>query len=99
MQLVVQVKHSADAVSPSVAALCTKFHKNAQDAHHGKAWGIFTWKGADKNEAPTRVRGTLKKVWRLFEDPSPKVEWKRVAPSDKPAAGAETPSAEHAQSA
>lgn len=66
-----------------------------QDGNHGKAWGIFTWKGAPKNEQPTRVRGTLKQVWRLFEDPSPKVQWQRLpSTAAKQPASAEVPAAE-----
>ena len=61
-----------------------------QDGHHGKAWGIFTWKGKARNEQPTRVRGTLKKVWRVYGDPAPTIEWRRLpsaAPQNASTAG------------
>ena len=51
----------------------------SQDGHHGKAWGIFTWKGKPRNEQPTRVRGALKKVWRVYGDEDAKVNWQRLA--------------------
>lgn len=49
-----------------------------QDGKHGKAYGILTWRGQQQNEAPRRINGAAKKVWRVLGiDRSVKVgeEW------------------------
>lgn len=40
-----------------------------QDGKHGTAYGVLTWRGQQlRPEAPTKVAGPLKKVWRVVQD-------------------------------
>jgi len=39
-----------------------------QDGKHGDAWGVLTWRGqAQRPEAPTKINGPLKPVWRVMQ--------------------------------
>ncbi|KAL4447660.1 hypothetical protein ABPG75_004879 [Micractinium tetrahymenae] len=39
------------------------------DGKHGIAYGVLTWRGQPQRpDAPTKVAGPLKKVWRLVRD-------------------------------
>ncbi|KAL4428679.1 hypothetical protein ABPG77_009785 [Micractinium sp. CCAP 211/92] len=41
----------------------------APDGKHGTAYGVLTWRGQQQRpEAPTKVAGPLKKVWRVVQD-------------------------------
>lgn len=43
-----------------------------QNGKRGKVYGILTWRGERQNEhkGPTRVNGTVKKVWKILDDGS-----------------------------
>jgi hypothetical protein len=83
------------------STMCFTVVRALQDGHHGKAWGIFTWKGKARNEQPTRVRGALKKVWRVYGDADSKVAWQRLATagSQNGSAAGEAAASEAAQAA
>lgn len=52
-----------------------------QDGKHGAAYGVLTWRGEPQRpEAPTKVAGPLKKVWRLIRDEgsAPQLQWQSL---------------------
>lgn len=52
-----------------------------QDGKHGTAYGVLTWRGQQQRpEAPTKVAGPLKKVWRVVQDDSSaqRLQWQSL---------------------
>jgi hypothetical protein len=82
-----------------------------QSGRGGAAWGVLTWRGARAGEAPTRIRGASKPLWRALGggDAAAAATWPSLAAAalrseaaaaapaaDEAAGGAEAPPADAA---
>eukprot|EP00898_Chlorokybus_atmophyticus_P001185 jgi/Chlat1/2067/Chrsp17S02532 len=63
----------------------TRIH-HSPDGAHGKAWGVLHWQ--DKTSSETRIRGTLKPIWKFR---SPPQQWKTLPQQQQQQEGSSVP--------
>lgn len=72
---------SRPSIFSIVQGSITSNHSPLQNGKTGESYGILTWRGNQKNEKPTRINGSLKKLWRQLatHDTTLREEWPSLA--------------------